>query len=412
MTSSSSCTSTSSLSSSTSRTSDSEGESEHCPMPSPPCWVEGLTDRAMWRGRVLLPCAGVDAPGEAMRKLQWPVKCVGLWDVSNKVAQIWAAPPAGISRECLHLGPVAGDIMRVKLASLPDAEAIISGPPCPPWSSIGRKRAAGDKRASIFWRVVTWCGCLARRNVLQFFVFENVAGIAHKHGGVSCLTRIVRALKSQTGFSVKWWRLNSKDFGVAQHRPRVYIVGVRTSLLRAKLAKPLPTQCVPLRHFLIPGLRGTNLRSLTTKQRANLQEYMRRLKAKRQDANLKGTFAAFRVDRRADGGFRQERSDDLVPTLTTSNRGLWVMALGEGLGRPSVHRLLHANERAALQGFDRWRELPRQSTSAAIFVLGNAMTVPVVACVLNAVALSMEGKVLRAAQKPPASSSSSSSSTS
>ena len=50
----------------------------------------------------------------------------------HQSAQIWAAPQAGISRECLHLGPVAGDIMRVKLASLPDAEAVISGPPCPP----------------------------------------------------------------------------------------------------------------------------------------------------------------------------------------------------------------------------------------------------------------------------------------
>ena len=177
---------------------------------------------------------------------------------------------------------------------------------------------------------------MARRNVLQFFVIENVAGLAHKHGGVSCLARIVRTLKSQTGFSVKCWNLNSKDYGVAQHRPRIYIVGVRKKLLRSKLVMPPPTPHVPLRHFLIPGLRNTALRNLTKHQRANLQGYMRRLQAKRQYATLKGTFAVFRVDRRVDGGFRQERSDDLMPTLTTSNRALWVMALGEGHARPSV----------------------------------------------------------------------------
>ena len=83
-------------------------------MPSPPCWLEQLGNRALWKGRVLLPCAGLDAPGEAMRKLQWPVKCAGLWDVSTKVAQVWAGPlRPGLSRECLHLGPVAGDIMKV-----------------------------------------------------------------------------------------------------------------------------------------------------------------------------------------------------------------------------------------------------------------------------------------------------------
>ena len=187
-------------------------------------------------------------------------------------------------------------------------------------------------------------------------------------------------------------------------------------LLRRSLAQPPPTPRVSLRHFLIPGLSRTSLSSLTKQQRANLKGYMRRLQPKRQDATFKGTCAVFRVDRRVDGGFRQERSDDLAPTLTTSNRYLWVMASGEGHRRPSVHRLLRAHERAALQGFDRWAELPKQNNITAIFVLGNAMTVPVVGHVLNAVAFSMkraqQQQVARAAQTRTASSSSSSSASS
>ena len=199
-------------------------------------------------------------------------------------------------------------------------------------------------------------------------------------------------LRRGTGFRVVAWKMNSQMFGVAQNRPRVYIVGVRASAMRRALVMPRGKQPPPLNRFLIPGLPNTSRAALTCKQRRNLRSYLRRLLPQRQNKELRGTFAVVRIDRKIDGGFRQDRVDDLIPTLTTCNRYLWLVSLGDGRRRPVTNRLLHIKERAALQGFRRWPDMCGASCirdSAAMFMLGNAMTVPVVGHVLNAVAVSL-----------------------
>jgi DNA (cytosine-5)-methyltransferase 1 len=55
------------------------------------------------------------------------------------------------------------------------------------------------------------------------FLFENVKGLVH-HSGGKTLGRIM-AILSNLGYNTKQRVLNSKDFGVPQNRPRVYIVG-------------------------------------------------------------------------------------------------------------------------------------------------------------------------------------------
>ena len=328
-----------------------------------------------------------------MRIMRWRIQIPGFWDIDERVQQAWARPPPGVARAAMHLGPEDGNLMNVKMKDLPSAEALIAGPPCPPWSSMGLKRALRDKRAHVFKRIIRWCIHLARRGDLQFFVIENVVGIAHKKKGQSSLFRLMRMLRLGTGFKVVAWKLNARDFGVAQNRPRVYIVGVRKSHMHHALVKPRGKQPPPMRNFLNLGLPNTSRATLTHLQQRNLRMYLKRLLPQRLNKELQGTFAVIRVDRKVDGGFRQDRVDDLIPTLTTSNRYLWIVSLGDGACQPVTSRLLHTEERAALQGFHRWPQMCGEScisNSAAIFMLGNAMTVPVVGHVLNAVASSLQ----------------------
>ena len=328
-----------------------------------------------------------------MRRMKWPFKCVGFWDIDARVQRVWAKSPSGVARAAMHLGPTEGNLMNMKLKDLPDAEAVIAGPPCPPWSSMGLRRALKDKRATVFKRIIKWCVHLATRGTLQFFVLENVVGITHKKNGRSSLAGLLRMLRRCTGFKIVAWKMNSRDYGVAQNRPRVYIVGVRKSHMCRALVKPVARAAAPpLKRFLSRGTSVAGAAALTLKQRRNLRSYLKFLLPQRKNKNLKGTYAVVRVDRKIDGGFRQNRVDDLIPTLTTSNRYLWIVSLGDGLRRPVTSRLLRVQERAALQGFHRWREMCGESCisdSAAIFLLGNAMTVPVVGHVLNAIASSL-----------------------
>ena len=82
-------------------------------------------------------------------------------------------------RQCL-----AWSATKVDVEGLPDAHGLISGPPCPPWSTIGCKRAWGDRRAAVFLTVLKWIFHLAGRrdSVFTFFVLENVDGMRSRSG--------------------------------------------------------------------------------------------------------------------------------------------------------------------------------------------------------------------------------------
>ena len=69
-------------------------------------------------------------------------------------------------------------VVSVPLAELSDSHGFVSGPPCPPWSSRGRRIGATDERATVFDRCIEWIGELARHGLL-FFILENVVGILY-----------------------------------------------------------------------------------------------------------------------------------------------------------------------------------------------------------------------------------------
>lgn len=57
------------------------------------------------------------------------------------------------------------------------------------------------------------------------FLFENVAGILGAEKG-EAWKAIIEAFK-EVGYQVHWKLLDAADYGVPQHRERVFIVGVK-----------------------------------------------------------------------------------------------------------------------------------------------------------------------------------------
>ncbi len=68
----------------------------------------------------------------------------------------------------------------------------------------------------------------------SFFVAENVRGLSNMAGG-QVLKRIIEEFEG-LGYQVDWRLLNAADFGVPQHRERVFIVGNRIGV-----PNPFPT---------------------------------------------------------------------------------------------------------------------------------------------------------------------------
>ncbi|QGY00183.1 DNA cytosine methyltransferase [Roseovarius faecimaris] len=109
-----------------------------------------------------------------------------------------------------------------------DIDFIIGGPPCQPFSAAGA-RAAGvsgtkDARGTLFLEYVR----LLRLFKPRGFLFENVYRILGANGGKDWAA-IVSEFEA-AGYRLKYRILNSADYGVAQLRERLIIVGVRKDL--------------------------------------------------------------------------------------------------------------------------------------------------------------------------------------
>lgn len=116
---------------------------------------------------------------------------------------------------------------------------IVGGPPCQTFSAAGR-RAAGvkgtsDPRGTLFQEYVRLLKKLKPRG----FLFENVYGITGAEGGKAWLE--IQQAFSSAGYTIKFRVLDAADYGVPQHRERLFIVGIRSgdpAELKYKFPRP------------------------------------------------------------------------------------------------------------------------------------------------------------------------------
>lgn len=128
-----------------------------------------------------------------------------------------------------------GDIWDTDYPNMPDFDMIFGGFPCQPFSinGTGFRAAAGaepnavntsDDRRHLYKSLVNIL--LAKKP--KFFLFENVGGLTRIEDGENnkMIDVVVQAFEN-CGYGVRYKILNAADFGVAQQRKRVYIVGIR-----------------------------------------------------------------------------------------------------------------------------------------------------------------------------------------
>ena len=77
---------------------------------------------------------------------------VGAWDISEDVSVIYDCVHGSFAP--VHLGERNGDILAIDICEFPCANAVIGGPPCPPFCSVGKRRALADERSQPFTRCI------------------------------------------------------------------------------------------------------------------------------------------------------------------------------------------------------------------------------------------------------------------
>lgn len=113
-----------------------------------------------------------------------------------------------------------------------DADALIGGPPCQPFSKSGYW-ASGDTLRLDDPRAGTLAAYLRvlRDTLPKTFLLENVPGLAYreKSEGIELIERTIHKINRECGtsYSIKVEKLNAADYGVPQFRERVFVIGHR-----------------------------------------------------------------------------------------------------------------------------------------------------------------------------------------
>ena len=110
------------------------------------------------------------------------------------------------------------DARKIKAEDLPEIDLICGGFPCQSFSIAGERGGFDDPRGTLFFEIAR----LAEVKRPKYLFLENVPGLLNHNGGRT-FAAILNAL-DELGYDVTWQVLNSKDYGVAQSRRRVYIV--------------------------------------------------------------------------------------------------------------------------------------------------------------------------------------------
>lgn len=121
---------------------------------------------------------------------------------------------------------MVGDITKIDVENLEDFDILLAGFPCQPFSSAGNRLGFLDTRGTMFFEVEK----ILRAKKPYAFILENVEGLIrhdleNKNDKIGRTLKTILCVLKDIGYKVEWKLLDSKDFGVAQSRKRVFIVG-------------------------------------------------------------------------------------------------------------------------------------------------------------------------------------------
>jgi DNA (cytosine-5)-methyltransferase 1 len=280
--------------------------------------------------------------------------------------------------------------------STPSVDIYVAGFPCEPYSAAGNDKGMHDSRADVFSGILDYI----RQQQPTIYVLENVKHIGSK-GQTAVVDHILRQLRSirdssnNVLYTIHCQAYNSLDFGVPQHRDRVYFVGIRRSAITKRmrnasffkhvLSSRKPMQ--PIGQLLGSGkyCRGDieflieldlSASSFSETAKRNLREAMDGVNA----ASLDPSKADIVVDL-SDGRGRVNMVN-VCPTITSTR------AVCEDFYLISNGRLSFFDF-FLLQGLDPYNQIEygELRSSQLGHLAGKAMTIPVLAAVLRAALL-------------------------
>lgn len=100
-------------------------------------------------------------------------------------------------------------------------DLFVGGSPCQSFSMVGKRKGLNDTRGTLFYDFAR----LVQEIKPKVFIFENVKGLVNHDKGNTY--EIICNTFEELGYHINPKILNAKDFGIPQHRERIFIVGFK-----------------------------------------------------------------------------------------------------------------------------------------------------------------------------------------
>ena len=267
-------------------------------------------------------------------------------------------------------------ISDIPMEDIPDCVGIIGGPPCQSWSAAGSHRGIEDSRGQLFLEEYIK---IVKHKKPKFFLAENVPGIKYKKHEDS-FNMILKNLKD-IGYNISYKVYNTHDYGVAQTRKRLVIVGYASGY---ETFFELPDYegdkidlSVAIGHLKDnavsaigrttpnPDCKKLNHEYMVTPEKKNSFHYMSRNRVRSWDE------PSFTIPATGRHVPQHPQAPKMQPVFKNGKRVINVMEFKKG--NKKLYRRLTIRECAAIQGFADGFEFKYNSLDHGYKMIGNAV---------------------------------------
>lgn len=164
--------------------------------------------------RVFEAFAGVGTQRMALRNLGIPHEVVGISEINPFALMSYRA----IHGDC----PNFGDISKINPKNLPDFDLFTYSFPCQDLSTAGKQRGMirGETRSGLLYE----CERIIEVKRPKYLLLENVKNLVGK-SFKAAFDDWLNYLEG-LGYTNYWKILNAKDYGIPQHRERVFVISI------------------------------------------------------------------------------------------------------------------------------------------------------------------------------------------
>ncbi|OFN01631.1 DNA cytosine methyltransferase [Neisseria sp. HMSC064F04] len=101
-------------------------------------------------------------------------------------------------------------------------DILVGGSPCQAFSMVGKRAGLEDTRGTLFYEFAR----VVDEVQPKIFIYENVKGLLNHDNGKTW--EVVKSVFHSLGYDLYFQIMNSKDYGIPQHRERIFVVGFHT----------------------------------------------------------------------------------------------------------------------------------------------------------------------------------------